>query len=394
MKIHKIIIASALVLGLAMPAMAVLAAEFIAADPEGSGNIVLPVGQNHKNLYVAGGSVSVDSAVLGDLFVAGGTITVNGPVEADVVVVGGTVILNAPVSGDVRAAGGTLQINSSVAGDVLLGGGTVNLSSKASVGQDLVVGAGMLQLDAPVGGSVKVAGGDIFLNSKVNGNVKIFSEDNITFGPTSDIAGKTMIKFSGEPVIKDGAKFASQPEIEKIVKSKWNKGFIGKGFWLGFLSSIFAALLLLWIFPRFVDAVVQRAHFGVGKNLATGLISAIVWPFIVIIAIITLLGLWAGLTFAFIGVALIFIVKTLTDLFFGAWLLSKLSGKKAGKENVVRVDWQAAVLGAAVLTLIGLIPIFGWLVFAALNLVTFGALLRVVWDKRIGGEGVVKTEIA
>src|SRR6185369_10600939 len=85
-----------------MVASTVYAAEFIAPEKGGNGNISVPTSAVHKNLYVAGGSVTIDSNVAGDLFVGGGMVTVNGSVEKDLFVGGGNISLNGQVGDDLR----------------------------------------------------------------------------------------------------------------------------------------------------------------------------------------------------------------------------------------------------------------------------------------------------
>ena len=52
-------------------------------------------------------------------------IEVNAPVQS-IVAAGGTITINAPVKGDVVAAGGTVTINDDVGGKVVAVGGTIS----------------------------------------------------------------------------------------------------------------------------------------------------------------------------------------------------------------------------------------------------------------------------
>ena len=84
---------AAIVLGLGMFS-AVFAADFIPVSHDEQ-NVTVSSTETHKNPYVAGANVTVDSNTVGDLAVAGGMIVLNGPIEQDVLAAGGTIISNA-----------------------------------------------------------------------------------------------------------------------------------------------------------------------------------------------------------------------------------------------------------------------------------------------------------
>ena len=53
-----------------------------------------------------------------DLYIAGGSITINYPIYGDLIIAGGTVIINDTVTNDILLAGGTVTFNGFVGDDI------------------------------------------------------------------------------------------------------------------------------------------------------------------------------------------------------------------------------------------------------------------------------------
>lgn len=383
MKYSKVIASILATLGILMPVTA-FAAEFMAPPREGSGSIVAPASETKRNLYIVGGSVTVDSNIEGDVYAAGSTVTINGPVSQDVVAAGGTVVINSPVAGDVRVAGGTVQINAPIAGDLLMAGGTVNVSSKSNIGRDLIVGAGDLHLDAVVNGGVRAAGGDLAFNSEVKGDMYLASQDQVAFGPNSRVGGKAIFKLKNDPRIDGAAVFASSPEISKM--NQRSAGDAGKailgGLWIKLLAAILSALVFVWLFPGFVKSVLDKARQTTATSLGIGVLLAISLPILAILTFVVLIGYKIGFLIMAVYFATWFLASILGGIGLGAWLMTLLSSRKEAWGHEWKVDWQAAVLGAAVLSLISLIPVVGWVICALVSLTAFGTIMRLLWEKR------------
>ena len=161
--------------------------------------------EQHKNLYVVGGNVLVNSNTTGDLIVAGGNVTIEGTVEGDIMVAGGTVYINGAVGGDVRAVGGTLTLNSSVGGDVVVAGGTLIANEKATVGGDLYAAGGEMTLLGAVAGQVRVRADRLTINAAMPGNVELKAMQSISFGGKTVFGNVAKYKAPAEAQVENGA---------------------------------------------------------------------------------------------------------------------------------------------------------------------------------------------
>ncbi len=358
----------------------VSAAEFMApAKGDQSGTVTVGSTEQHKNLYVAGGTVVVNGKTMGDLYAAGGTVDVTNDVEQDAVVAGGNISLDGKVGGDVRVAGGTVKISAPIAGDVLAFGGTLILSERSSVGGDLVAAGGSISIDAPINGNILASGGSIIINAPVKGTITLGKSgkgQKVIFGPKADVAGKFIVYGSGSIITKqDGAK-VGDPEYRAGRTPKRATGVLGgiiaSAIIIKLIASILAILLILKLFPRRSQEAVSGFLQDPWANLGIGFVGLIVIPVIAIIALVILVGYYAAFILAAWYFFMLALAGLVTMLFAGAWIIKMLT-----KRPELKVDWQAAVIGAVAMLVLGWIPIVGWIAAFVLFCMGFGTLLRM-----------------
>lgn len=368
------IIASALGLvgvGLMLLPSVSMAAEFVKPSDD-SGNVVLSTAESHKNLYTAGGNVTVNSETKGDLYVAGGVITIDGAVEQDAVVAGGTVFINSKVGGDVRVAGGTVTINADIAGDVVAAAGTLIISERAKIGGDLVMAGGTVTLNAPVAGKVWATGGQVTLDSAVTGAVTVKSARMLTFGSHANIAGAVTVSGEQEPTVRDGAKVGNinyTKSMETATAGRIARVLVvGSLVWV--LASILTALVFAWLAPRRMENFVVAVQRKFWLHAAIGLAALVITPIVIIALLFLLIGY---------QLALLLLVSYVFALSL-SWVLAVLwtgmqTYRLVHKKAVVSMGWQVAVIGGVVFTLVRFIPVVGGLFCFVVLLASFGGLL-------------------
>src|SRR6185503_9390810 len=332
---------------LAGVALSAQAAEFIAPGKNDSNGLVtIAKNETHRNLYIAGGTVTVNGTTQGDLYAAGGTVTIEGDVEDDVVIGGGNVTINGRVGGDIRMGGGNIIINNQVDGDVLVGGGTVRVSDKASIGGDLIAGAGTLDLAGPVSGSAKIAGGVITIASRIGGGVWIRANEQLVFESGAQV-GDVSLKGPKEAVVKDGAKVGKIDFEQVMHRDSGRRGFAGiftLGFVLQLLTFIAAGLVLIWLFPKRVSALAHGIVARPGISLLTGFLTMIAGPILAGLLLITGIGWMLALMVFLVYILVMIMAAVIAPIFVGSWVVQKLT-----KKPEMKVDWQAVVIGVIIL---------------------------------------------
>jgi cytoskeletal protein CcmA (bactofilin family) len=351
--------------------MQVTAADVRASNGEqtiGSGTTIT------DDLYIFGSTVNVQGTVDGTVIAGAGTVTIAGHVTRDVMVAGGTVDISGPVDGSIRVAGGTVNVNGAVKGDVVAAGGTLNVSSGATIGRDLVLGAGQSTVAGPIARNVMLGSGAVTIENTVGGNVT-GTVDRLTLASGAKIGGYLDYTSNNSAVIDSGATVAGTVSRRTPTSATPQFGgpalpalsFIG---WLrGWIGISILGLLLVLLFPAFstksTEALVHRPGASVGFGAAILVITPIVGIIAFIVGLIV--GGW-----------------WLAVLLFPAYILALalgyvVSGLLIGRWTAERFGWKLhpawiVVGGLFALTVVGSIPVLGWLVSLTAAVFGLGAL--------------------
>lgn len=322
----KKIFAFVAVLAMGIPTLA-LAATFQA-------NTNVPAGETVVgNLYLVGGTPTVNGNVQGDLYVAGGNVVVTGNVVEDLVTAGGNISVSGSTGGDIRAFGGTIFVDGMVNGEVIVSGGDVKIGPNAQIRKDLVAAGGTVEVDP---------------------NAKIF--------------GSQMIQADTE-----------QAEKTRTMREPWAQ-FAQVAFWtaqvLALLAYFVVAATFLGLFPNVVK---KWCTTGLGKGqfwpaLGLGALALVVTPIISVILMMTGVGALLGVLLLLVYVVSILFTLPVAGILFGEWLKKVFT-----KARKVEPTWQWALGGIVLLHLVSLVPYVGGLVSFVFFLFAWGALFMMKW---------------
>lgn len=359
------------VLGFA--AAPVYAADVLHPSP-GNPNVVVSSQESHKNLYVAGGQVTVDANTKGDLTAAGGMVNVTGNVEQEALIAGGNLNVSGSIGGTMRIAGGNVTINGPVNGDLAAAGGNINISSKATVSGDLMVAGGSVVVSSPVVGNVKIAGGNVTINSQISGSVDITAKQ-LYIGPLAQISGSINYRGQKAAMVDSSAKISHINFSQIPVKNFGNglAGLITLAFLIKLLAWIIAAWVLVHFKKNFVTNLNQEFRLKPWENLGIGFLALVATPIAVVVLFITFVGYYLGFLLGLMYVLTLAFVALLSSVVLGYYLLNKLN--KPGK---IPADWQAIVVGVIIWMLVSFIPVIGWLAMFIWFLLVLGAGVKLL----------------
>jgi hypothetical protein len=290
-------------------------------------------------------------AVDGPLYVgATDTITIDGTVNGGVRAAARTINVNGMVNGSVMAVGQTININGHVSGDVTVGCATLNIASTAKIGGILRFAAGLAQIEGAITGSGTAVG----VGHQVNGNGALEVRSLTILPAPPPAAGDQAARFNPFSLFS---------------------GALGK--LTGFLMALIAGLIIILIAPRRLTSVAASIRARPGLSAGWGAIILIVTPIAVIIACLTIVGLSAGLiTLAFYGIA-IYLAQIPVSLLIGMLIIGRFRAVE-GKAIMI----GALASGLAIITLLKLIPYFGFFVSLAVIIFGLGALLVTEKQRR------------
>lgn len=347
MKLKKNLIRFILILGL----LAVPFSAAYAQDPDG-GDVVL-FGQN----YI----VKSGETLNGSIGVFGGNVMIeeNAKVNGDIILFGGNLMINGDVDGDIALLGGNITVSGNTKGDIVLFGGQAKLTSTAFVDGNISM----------VGGNLEKEDG-----AKISGSVTYNEPPHIT-PPNA-------------PDAPNAPNMPNQP-FRPNMNFKFDNPFweiISAFGWAIFIAAI-GMLLMLFMQPQLAragNAMVTQPLMAGGF----GLLAVIVVPIAIVIMAITIL---------LIPVALI--VAFLIPL---AWLFGIVAlGQEVGERftKAINQSWApvlATGFGTFLLVLltglISIVPCFGWIAEAIVNLVALGGAAMTWFGTRSASRSITPIE--
>jgi len=372
--LSKVALISAAVLAL-FTAQSVFAVEFIGGDE------IIVEDSAIDDLYVGGGLVTIDEDVDGDLVVAGGSVTVNGDIAGDLMIAGGQLVVNGDVRDDVRAAGGSITINGNIGDDLITSGGQLNINRDSLIGGSLVIGTSFANISGSVQENLMGGGVKIILGGTIYGDVDLQVQDNLTLTNDARIDGNLIytglreadleesqvsgfIEFNKQTITTD--EFGSQ--VQRIF-SIWKLAYEV----IAFISVLILALILILLVPLTFHEVVTRAKAHPWRSLGLGLIIGIIGIAAAVVSAITLIGIPVALLLVGILMISFYVAKIYASAWIGCYIIKP---KKMTKFKLFGIT----VLGGFIITVIGFVPIVGWVVSFLIVVGGFGALWTYARD--------------
>ena len=330
-------------------------------------------------------TVPADEVVADDLYLVGGTLTVDGTVHGDLIAFGGNIAVNGSVDGDLVAAGGTVSVTGTVSGDARVAGG--NLTMQGVVGEDVVAAGGTIVLGGEIKGDLVVAGGAVTMGANVGGNVEANAG---TYNRTGQVAGTEHVTISTRGATQAPS---GSPLLDAIRH---------------FVALIIFGALAVWLVPRGLtaaDSTLRREPLlSLGGGLAAFLGFA-VWAIVVL-----LIGILLAIAFGLLQVAALAAISIITAvlaLFVGTFgfillvayaadLVVGLALARLAMRDATVSRWQMlglVVAGALVVVIATSLPIIGGFVKLAVVVLGLGAITIAAW-RWWRGNGDVPPEVA
>lgn len=347
-----------------------------AQNDGGKQNVVLPKDEViNKDYFASGNTVSLDGTVNGDTYLAGGNVVVNGTVNGDLLGAAGNIDIKGTVTGNIRVVAGNINVEGVVGRNASLAAGNINLGSNTNVKGSLAAAGGSLSVFGPVEKEANLAGGQITLGSKIGSDVYAVVSQ-LYLAPTATISGKLTYLSKNSASITQGATVSGkisqniprgeQPQ-ETVKREGGIKSFLTFVKVADFILAAIIGILLIIFFPVYFkktsDLITQRLW----PSLGIGLLTVIVFPFIFMLLVITVIGIPIAFVLAF-GLAIFFYLAKI----FASFVIGQLIFKQFNRE--INLIWPFLV-GLVIYFILTLIPIVGWIIAIIAGLIGLGAIL-------------------
>jgi uncharacterized RDD family membrane protein YckC len=255
-----------------------------------------------------------------------------------VVVIGGSAKIAGNVDQDVVVIGGDAEIDGDVTNDVVVVMGTAHLGPKAVLHRDLIV----------VGGKAEVA-------------------------ETATVAGRTQVVGVG-------------PRLGPLLRLGWLKSWLANCVlefrplslavgWVWWVAGAFFVLYLLIavLFPHPVECCLNQIATRPATTFAVGIMTKLMVPVICIILPFTIIGIFI-VPFVVVGAFLSLLVGKVAVLEYLGAKIGAPFGLKNGQRPLA-----AFCVGAALITLLYLVPVLGLFAAIVLSVWGLGAAVTTGW---------------
>lgn len=341
-----------------------------------------------RDLVAAGQRVTVSGDDLGAVYAAGETVELVSPTAEDALLAGRRVRIRAAVGDDAYLAGELVDVAAPVAGRVLAAGETVTLTAEATTGGGVRLFGRHVEVAGAVGGDAWIAAETVRLSGTFGGDVTVSARE-VDIDPAARIGGMLVYRAPEEPDVPDSAAPPERRRYEEWRPEIWDWDWHPRrllaplfGILLAFpLSLAVAGGILLAAAGGTMERIAAAGMARPGAAIGAGLVVLAVWSVAALLLLFTLIGAPLGLL---LGLALPLIV--VLGYVAGALTLGLGAWRSIGRElpgGLGRFGLLAAAL--AVLTLVGLVPVLGFVVGLLVTLGGLGAAALAL-RRRGGGD--------
>jgi cytoskeletal protein CcmA (bactofilin family) len=318
------------------------------------------------SFYVVGGTVALSGKVVGDTTVIGGNVTVGGEVTEDLAILAGTVSLQAPMAEDVRIVAGQVTITESIKGNLVVVAGKLTISSKATIGGDVLFYGGELVVEGEIGGKLLGSAESIRVDSAVKSGIDV-SARTLTLGEQAVITGDVEYTSDSDVVRAPGASVDGEVVKNAPIVAE-DTAVASRQIAVVFLVSLFATLSFYLIFRRMVESFALAVRSGLIVKTVLGFVFVFMAPILVVILLVSVLGSLVGLVALCLFILLLVLAVPLLAITAGSLIASWIDTKS-------RITVPYILLGAVIVHLSMLVPVFGVAVVLWLFLATVGTLV-------------------
>ena len=323
------------------------------------------------DVYATGQEISVDGTIDGDLYVWAQEATIRGHVTGDVFLFVQTGRIEGQVDGNVRGACNNVTISGTVGRNLMTWTQVVNIDSRGSVGRSVTSFSQTLGIDGKVGGDLLIFNQSTRIAGSIGGSVTEKGE-TLTIEDSAQIDGA--IKFEGEkqPTVSKKAKLASGVNFTKHIRHR-NEFGKTSAFWAVVLIVGFAlyGMMLFLLAPSFAQDAVNAAE-NVGASLGLGLLVFFgVWIG-ALIAVVTLVGMFVGVSTFFVWLIAVFAAQPVVGALVGQWIF-----------GVTKQTWPLIgrmLVGLFLIRICTLAP-YGWILKVVVTLWGLGAISLALYRR-------------
>jgi cytoskeletal protein CcmA (bactofilin family) len=334
------------------------------------------IADGHVNVWAAGAIVSVRGSVREAIHACGAEVDIDATAGGDVYGCGAIVTVKGTVGRDLFAGSARTSVDARVAGNLKVAGARVIIGPQTEVrGETTVVGAEVVFAGTSQGPATFHAD-SIRIDGRIAGDVLVRAR-SVTIGKDAVIEGAITFETFSDPLIEPGATVRGRQTVTTPQPPEVGPGAVFAALIGTFLFAIGAGLvlgILLLIFARpFVERAIDRIRTAPVQSALVGLAVLILVPLIALIVMVTVVGIPIGLLMLLAFPLTLLSAGVLAAFGLSDWLMNRSRSQRSWGGRVLLL-----LVGLIILTVIGLIPILGFVTWVVALIVGLGALWQAI----------------
>ncbi len=325
-----------------------------------------------QDLYAVANRVIIRGKIDGDLIaIAGQDVRIEGEVTGSVMALSPEVVVTGTIGQSLRATSPSVVVSGSIGNDLVVVAGSLEISAEGSVAKDVVLWAWNASLLGAIGGGLEGAQRNLYLAGDIEGEVSVSVRRLEVVGPLSvggDLDYRSTAEATGLDQATVGGAVVRQEPVPANIRLR-ALGLVGRLLVAISLSAL--ALLVVWGWPKRTQRALDSLKSSPLRSVLIGF-TVFVSPLLILglavlifslaptTAALPLVGAMIPLFLALVG--LVFVLALVAAIPSAAWIGSLL------RKDVTIAG--AVGIGAAIISLLWLVPVAGW--FVALAVLSAG----------------------
>jgi hypothetical protein len=349
----------------------------------------MPASAQMDDIWRAGARVNVVASDHHDVWAAGAVVSVRGTVNHELSAAGAEIDVDVTTKGDSRLAGAIVSVKGNIEKDLYVAGARLNVDAR--VGGALKAGGARLIVgsQSEIGGPIRLAGADVvFAGSsrdaaeiygdsveivgRIGGNLLVRAR-SVTIGKTAVLEGDAVFETVNDPDIEEGATLRGRQTVTLPRPSPRETFSVARSLaavvLFGIGAGLILGLILLIAARSTVEQTIRQVRDAPFRSLLVGLAVMILVPLIAVVLMATVIGMPVGLL-TLLAFPLVLLVAWVVAAFAVAdWLFNRSRAERTLGGRLLLL-----LAGLVVVTLIGVVPVLGVLVWLLVVLLGLGAL--------------------
>jgi cytoskeletal protein CcmA (bactofilin family) len=276
-----------------------------------------------SDVYLMGHHIRMEGTVDGDVYGFGEQVEISGHVNGDVICFCQSLRVSGQVDGNVRDAANNITITGTVNRSVTSFSELFTLDSGGKIGRSFTAFSKTLTLDGDLGRDLLAFSGQTTVDGSIGGSLTLRGE-SLIIGSNGSIAGTA--KYTGDRAaeVNPAAKLASPLQFTKWEhRSSSDRGagyYVWRVIWAA--AYILFGLVLLSVMPLFAREATDNVE-NVGASFGLGVLVGFAVPIAALIACVTVVGLFVGLSAFFLWYAALYFAQIIVGAAVGQWILGR-----------------------------------------------------------------------